>query len=214
MHNDVLSHELAKILATQHSELILLALEAYYKANTFSVNICDPRQSITFQHPPLAYGVYIQRIDITIWNCVLADTLEDMLLTPGSGWYYLFIPTRTLRVDTSMTSCKRTRVSEYIGGTDWQLHFPNLKTLKLLVVVRDFPHRGLEYQCGQCRTRSDLVNIAEKALEGAEIRILAGKVEVSVKGVCGVGKKVGRPKRCKCLGVLKRRIGGMVGVGA
>jgi hypothetical protein len=84
-------------------------------------------------------------MDITIWNCVLADTLEDMLLTPGSGWCYLLIPTRTLRVDTSMISRKRTRVSEYIGGTDWLRHFPNLKILKLTVVVRDFPHRGLEY---------------------------------------------------------------------
>jgi hypothetical protein len=92
MHNDVLSHELAKILATQNSELVLLVLEAYYKANTFSMNICDPRQSIVFEQPPLAYGIYIQRMDITIWNCVLADTLEDMLLTPGSGWYYLLIP--------------------------------------------------------------------------------------------------------------------------
>jgi hypothetical protein len=56
------------------------------------MNICDPRQSIVFEQPPLAYGIYIQRMDITIWNCVLADTLEDMLLTPGSGWYYLLIP--------------------------------------------------------------------------------------------------------------------------
>jgi hypothetical protein len=54
----------------------------------------------------------------------------------------------------------------------------------------------------------------EKALKGAEVGVLAGKVEVSVKGVCGVGKKVGRPKGCKCLGVLKRRFGGMVGVRA
>jgi hypothetical protein len=80
------------------------------------MNICDPRQSIVFEHSPLAYGVYIQRMDITIWNCVLADTLEDMLLTLGSGWCYLLIPTRTLRVDTSMISRKRTRVSEYIGN--------------------------------------------------------------------------------------------------
>jgi hypothetical protein len=54
----------------------------------------------------------------------------------------------------------------------------------------------------------------EKALKGAEVGVLAGKVEVSVQGVCGVGKKAGRPKRRKCLRVLKRRIEGMVGVGA
>jgi hypothetical protein len=131
------------------------------------MNICDPRQSIVFEHSPLAYGVYIQRMDITIWNCVLADTLEDMLLTLGSGWCYLLIPTRTLRVDTSMISRKRTRVSENIGGTDWQLHSSNLKTLKLTVVVRDFPHRGLEYECRQCRIHPGLVKKVEKASKSA-----------------------------------------------
>jgi hypothetical protein len=62
MHKDMHKYKIANILRTQNSELVILALEAHYKSNLFSINMCDPRQSIVFEHPPVAYGSFVQRM--------------------------------------------------------------------------------------------------------------------------------------------------------
>ncbi|KAF2824702.1 hypothetical protein CC86DRAFT_407862 [Ophiobolus disseminans] len=118
---------LSVLLHVRNSEFAKLSLEVYYKSNTFSMSICDSNQMSPIKHPPTAYGSFIRRLEVTIENCVVGRTIQDLILTPGSGWGYLLSPTRPLRIHTHPPTIEG---ASHERKTDWQANFPNLRYSK------------------------------------------------------------------------------------
>jgi len=202
-------HDLAipYMLSTKNHEFVTLSLEAYYKTNTFAMHIAELKTSNMISHPPAAYGHFIQHLEITVENCGIGRTLEDLLLTPRLGWRYLLTPTRWLNPHMNTFPQK---ITSYTGiDTEWQSYFPNLKHLKITVLVRDMMQEPWEIRCAGCDLPEQGVRKLGEFLEDTEMGITATRVEVEVKAMLVMPKGTEfKAVECKwgCLGRLKGQI--------
>jgi hypothetical protein len=91
-------------------------------------------------------------------------------------------------------------------ATAWQANFPNLKEVKITIVVQGTLENQDALRCGKCGFPIQRLAELEGLLGETEVKVKARKVEVVVKGI---RTENGRLKECSCLDGLSRKLEGM-----
>ncbi|KAF1948990.1 hypothetical protein CC80DRAFT_555798 [Byssothecium circinans] len=184
----------------------ILATDAFYKENIFVAEFCRSYNGgRTFQTPPPAYGHLVRRLEVHL-RIELTPLSIQKLLDRESDWRYL------LALDEGAGELRSWRLRDQSPGplhrggvdlgwhpsvTDWQDGFPNLDTLKIVLICNEII-RGLEglKDCRKClvslwrpkRDRNEegqnhFVGVVKELLMGTRIKIGAKKVDVKVQGM-------------------------------
>jgi hypothetical protein len=185
-HTRMLTGDLGRISSTRNRELVGLAIDAYYKTNTFQAWILNKRKglsvnigNVTMTYPPTVHGAKIRRLEVVSLECVTGYALPDMLLPIQSGWRFLLDPKTTHVADTASAN-DADLLLDSAQSVSSRARFPNLRTLKLDLVIRDLPsERVREHEDNCCTTPSKLEQL-EGWLANTTFKIKADKVYVLV----------------------------------
>jgi hypothetical protein len=194
-HAVFLAEDLGHIISTRNREIVELALEAYYKNNTFQAEILDKREhypgnvsNVIMTYPPTAQGAHIRHLEIAARECVFAYALSDMLLSNQSAWRFLLEPKTALGSDPPLRN------------TLFRAHFPNLRTLKLYLIIKDMTSDPDFREC--CIAFSQCGKL-EGWLAETKFKIKTDKVEVLFRVWGGEDYY---PDMCLCLKPLAEYI--------
>jgi hypothetical protein len=115
----MLTGDLGRIISTRNGELVELAIDAYYKTNTFQAWILNKREGlsgniriVTMTYPPTVHGTKIRHLEIVSLECVTGYALPDMLLPfnpAGVSFSILRQHTSPTRPPRMMRTCFLTR---------------------------------------------------------------------------------------------------------
>ncbi|KAF2125805.1 hypothetical protein P153DRAFT_94270 [Dothidotthia symphoricarpi CBS 119687] len=193
------------LIQTQNHKTVILALETYYKTNTFLISAFPAPRMI---YPSPTHAPSIRSLHFLVRHCYLGLTLEDLILGLRSSLRMLLTPARPLD-RAALTLCggpSQCGGRDYGGSTAWQALFCNLRALRVEIHVHvSLATRG-EGRCGICfLDREDVEGLAA-LLEQTSMGIKAAEVEAVVKTIMffGVG-----PLRCECLRVVERVVEGL-----
>jgi hypothetical protein len=177
-HRVNLAKCLLPIIKTRNRELVLLAMDVYYKRNVFGIQVglnddrTEPAIGICYPRP--ASAKLIRRLRIC-GSCDAGMNLEDLVRMPELGWRWLLKPLRPLHFGplNNRTVLKphryRSSAPDPEANTQWQLSFSNLKTLKMTFYLNDVMHLvGDRADRGECcnlsiARRMSLIGLVEEA---------------------------------------------------
>jgi hypothetical protein len=185
-HDRMLATNLRSIIGTRNSHLTTLALETYYKRNTFQatcsltpVNSAEDGPDMyqrCFRYPPRVYGAQLRHLVIVDTHCEFRRSLEDALLPKRSAWRYL------LKASRALDHSRYTLPPKPTGSLDtesWGAALPNLKTLELQLTLKF--QIGFPLLPTRCIISSGRRLKLEKWLAETEPRFKAQKVEVQIR---------------------------------
>ncbi|KAH7066456.1 hypothetical protein FB567DRAFT_551387 [Paraphoma chrysanthemicola] len=174
-------------LACVNKDIQVQAYKAYYRHNTFIFRtmhqyliLGDPKQS-RFMYPEPQMGNWIQNLTIEL-NVSLnsSSRLEKMLNFPEE-WRYLLRPddqtTKLLDIEPRVVHrwAAQPPPNNQAMATRWQGHFPNLQTLKIVLIMKET----------SCRTAIPSAHRFGIWQNRAKIHVHARNVEVEIRGcVC------------------------------
>jgi hypothetical protein len=179
-HIQHLSDKIEPIIRTNNRELVILALVTYYKRNTFKALVnFRPTGRFSMDHPPVAYASTIRHLHVYLGKCMLDQTLEDVAISPASGWRYLCTPPQPRKPNRHLANLWKVNEND---NSHWQSLFPNLKTLNLSIAVA-FDHiwDDGEVLCCGCDVDFGTNEPLLEWLATATIRIKALKTTVTAK---------------------------------
>jgi len=132
LHSDLLS------LLTVQEDFSGTVSKAYYGLNTFSIVVSTQisagfMRNSEFLRPKPQTAMRIKHLLITVSNCVVDTTLEDMFMVAFQGWRWLLRPTRQLAASNITRHWHRnSRAADSNRETAWQGDFTYLNTLEII----------------------------------------------------------------------------------
>jgi hypothetical protein len=170
--------ELNNIIRTNNRDLVNLALETYYKSNTFNAVIFMKLSFYFFiDHPPLIHARHIRTLNVFIESWVPDDS-TNIMLHAYQPWYCICKPSDSLEEDTHwslMSEANRTKFWH------WQPSFSGLRRLRLYLKIEDPERRKTTARCTWCRLDSSLSENVMNAFADGNVELKAPKVTINTK---------------------------------
>jgi hypothetical protein len=202
-HLKIMNKEINAIIKTSNHDLVTLALETYYKLNSFCASAryrWGGRYSM--DHPPMAYASLVRRLHVELAGCNLYPA-GDKTILKGSGWHYLGNPAELPHASANSESiwdvCRLT-------SSNWQSIFSSLTRLHLILDISVFRRFMEGKSCSLCKLD---INLVQELLAWVEKTICIKASEVSVM-VTIYSKPVPVARRCDHIVTLEEELGKMI----
>jgi hypothetical protein len=194
-HFQYLDGKIDPIIRTNNRELVTLALETYYNQNTFKALVnFRPTGRFSMDHPPVAYAHTVKHLHVYLGSCMLEQTLEDVAISPASGWRYLCTPPQPRKPNVQLANLWKVNGHE---DSPWQSFFENPVTLDLSIAVAfDRFWGGGEVLCCGCNVEFGTNEPLLKWLATATIGIKALEITGTAKRQGIFGPLIVSPQKC------------------
>jgi hypothetical protein len=195
-HSIMFQEEMSPIIATRNRRLVKLALDVYYRYNTFVIGVSQHTYSLHYYQttyssymcrPNALKAPLIRNLRVELYKCGLGYDAEDILIQPNAAWAWL------LRSSVEyFDHVKRYKhllpanepFSHDLGWkTKWQSDFTGLRKLKIVIHFRpdvDMPFgpRGF-HEAFRFRSYGAVARYKE-CIESSSIQLKALEVEAVV----------------------------------
>ena len=188
-HTRVFAEQLTSVIGTWNREFTTLALETYYTRNVFKVTIYKgmDRKCTNVQHPPVAYGHLIRKMELLAYSCYWCMLFPRRLLTRFSAMRYILNLKLPPVGDVALDLFALLPHDGILMSTLWQASFMHLQSLELKFEYPRFKAvAGLtsDGECAHCQLTTGQVEKVLTAVEEMYIPLQAAKTTVVFTSTC------------------------------